>query len=115
VNDRHIQQAAQLFFVRTDPVQETDDFRTALKNRAVRRIFRSLLAVGNVFGPSMAGDGNDSFTAYNEGVRAGAILLATKIEQAKPGEVARLMAESVKDRTEAEALAWVTAHEQEED
>jgi hypothetical protein len=98
--NRQTQRAVRLFFVRAYPEQEADDYRTALKNRAMRRIFRSLLAVGNVFGPSMSEGGNDSFTAYNEGIRASAILLATKIEQAKPGEVAKLMAESAKDRAD---------------
>ncbi|MDR1684869.1 MAG: hypothetical protein LBR82_00230 [Desulfovibrio sp.] len=110
--DKTTVQAAAMFFVRAYPEQEADDYRTALRNRAMRRIFRSLLSVGNVFGPSMGN--TENFTAYNEGIRAMAIRIATKIEQAKPGEVARLMAESVKDRTEAAAIEANTVRNEED-
>ncbi|MDR2669319.1 MAG: hypothetical protein LBC14_05130 [Desulfovibrio sp.] len=89
------------FQVRAYPVQEAEDYRQALKQPAVRRIFRSLLGVSNVFGPSLGVSAQ--YTGYNEGLRAAGLLLAAKIEQAAPGATARLMLESVEDRPDTRA------------
>jgi hypothetical protein len=89
------------FFVPPGEEQESDDLRVVLKLPAGRRLFRRLLTAGNVLGPSMGTEGRS--TEYNEGLRAAGIWLATKIETAAPGELARLMLESGNDRLAANA------------
>lgn len=89
--------AGDFFFVPVSQEQEFDDLRLVLKHPAGRRLCRRLLSAGNVMGPSMGGPG----TEYNEGLRAVGLWLATKIETAAPGEVARLMLESGNDRQSA--------------
>ncbi|MDR2800870.1 MAG: hypothetical protein LBB52_06350 [Desulfovibrio sp.] len=99
--------APDFFFVPPSPEQEREDFRAALKHANTRRIFRRLLNVGNAMGPSKAlGEGN---TEYNEGIRALALWLAGKIENAAPGEFAALMRESGEER-----IAWNAAQKSKE-
>ena len=86
---------APFFFVEEDAVREREDVRAALKNTNMRRIFRSLLFVSSVMGPSWAQDGHS--TEYNEGLRAVGLWLAAKIEKAAPGEAAALMRESAEE------------------
>jgi hypothetical protein len=93
--------AGNLFFISPSEDQEIDDLRVVLKLPAGRRVFRRLFMVGNVLGPSMSAEGRS--TEYNEGLRAVGIWLATKIETAAPGELARLMLESGNDRLAANA------------
>lgn len=64
-------------------------------------MFRRLLSAGNAMGPSIGKDSRS--TEYNEGLRAVGLWLATKIETAVPGDVARLMQESSNDRQAANA------------
>ena len=89
------------FHVPESPELEGEDLRQCLKNRAARRVFRRLLAAGNVMGVSYGVDGRS--TEYLEGVRALALWLATGIEAAAPGAMARLMLESMEDRLAARA------------
>ena len=84
------------FFVPESDEQEIEDLRLVLKHPAGRRLIRRLLSAGNALGTSMAADGHR--TVYNEGLRAVGIWMATKIETAKPGMLAKLMIESVDDR-----------------
>jgi hypothetical protein len=93
--------AGDFFFVPASEAQELEDLRTILRLPAARRVCRRLLSAGNVMGPSMGADGR--CTEYNEGLRALGIWLATKIETAAPGELARLMQESGNDRLAANA------------
>lgn len=86
---------AGFFFVPPSSDLEKEDFKAALRHPQTRRIFRRLLASGNVMGPSLAMDGRN--TAYNEGLRAVGLWLAVKIETASPGDVAALMKESGED------------------
>lgn len=83
------------FFVEGDAARECEDFRAALKNTNMRRIFRSLLSVSRVMGPSLGS--SEQATAYNEGLRAVGMWLAARIETAAPGEVAALMRESAEE------------------
>jgi hypothetical protein len=92
------QQAASVFYVgeyARIPAQERDDYRAALQRPEVRRIFRSLLEASRVLGPSLGA--NEAFSAYSEGIRAVGLFLLAKIEQAAPGETARLMLDSATD------------------
>ncbi|MDR1490661.1 MAG: hypothetical protein LBS65_09325 [Desulfovibrio sp.] len=91
--------AGYFFFVAPSVEQETEDLRSALKYPPMRRIFRRLLAVGNVLGPSKALDRES--TEYNEGIRAVGLWLAARIEKAAPGELAALLRESGEDRISA--------------
>jgi hypothetical protein len=101
VRDEDMQKDICFFRVRVYPGQETEDYRQALKQPGVRRIFRSLLGMGNVFGPSLGVSAQ--YTAYNEGLRAAGLLLAAKIELAAPGGTARLMLESAEDHRDTPA------------
>lgn len=93
--------AGNFFFVPESEEQEREDLRAMLRLPAGRRMFRRLLSAGNVMGPSMGKD--ERGTEYNEGLRALGLWLATKIETAAPGDVARLMQESGNDRMAANA------------
>ena len=88
--------AVRFFFVPAEEPQELEDLRAVLKLPSGRRVFRRLLDAGNVFGASMAAEGRS--TEYNEGLRAVGLWLANRIEIALPGEIARLLAESARDR-----------------
>lgn len=91
--------AGEFFYVPESEDQELEDLRTILRLPAGRRQFRRLLSAGNAMGPSMGKDGRS--TEYNEGLRAIGIWLATKIETAVPGDVAKLMQESSNDKMAA--------------
>lgn len=99
--------AGDFFFVPADKDRELEDLRAVLRLPAGRRALRRLLAAGNVMGPSMGAHGPG--TEYNEGLRALGLWLATKIETAAPGELARLMLESANDRQAANARSIKTA------
>ncbi len=88
--------AGNFFFVPASDEQELEDLRAVLRLPAGRRMIRRLLSVGNVMGVSFGKD--DRSTEYNEGIRGAGLWLATKIETAAPGEIARLMQESGNDR-----------------
>jgi len=91
--------ATNFFFVPADEQQELEDMRVMLKLSSGRRAFRRFLSAVNVIGSSMVMVNNEvKITEYNEGLRAVGIWLATKIETADPGAVARLMLESSNDR-----------------
>lgn len=98
---KHSIPAGEFFYVPPSEEQELEDLRIILRLPGGRRMFRRLLAIGNVMGPSMGTDGRS--TEYNEGLRAVGIWLATKIETAAPGDVARLMQESSNDKQAANA------------
>ncbi len=93
--------AGNFFFVPEDREQEREDLRAVLRLPAGRRTFRRLLAAGNVMGVSFGRD--ERGTEYNEGIRAVGLWLATKLEAAAPGELARLMQDSGEDRQAANA------------
>ena len=88
--------AGHFFFVFGDEHEELEDLRAVLRVTAGRRLLRRLLSVGNTLGVSMAADTRR--TEYNEGQRAVGLWLATKIEEAAPGELPKLMLESSNDK-----------------
>jgi hypothetical protein len=92
--------AGDFFYVAPSVEQEVEDMRAALRHGNTRRIFRRLLSASNVMGISKAVDPES--TAYNEGVRAVGLWLATRIENAAPGEFAALMRESGEERISKE-------------
>jgi hypothetical protein len=84
------------FFVPADEKQEFEDICALLRLQAGRRVVRRLLDKSNTLGASFGGDAVN--TAFNEGLRRVGLWLATRIEGAMPGELARLMQESSNDR-----------------
>jgi hypothetical protein len=101
--------AGEFFHVPESEDLELDDLRVLLRMPGGRRVFRRLLAACNVMGPSMGKDGR--VTEYNEGLRACGLWLATKIETASPGDIARLIMESGCDRLAANAKTTTSVNE----
>ena len=97
------------FFVSPDEEQEKQDFLGALANENTRRVFRLLLSVSNVLGPSYAQERHS--TEYNEGLRAVGLWLAAKIEKAAPGQIAALIRESADDYAAFQAVNKGKKHE----
>lgn len=89
------------FYVPADEERELEDLRALLRLPGGRRLFRRLLSAGNAMNATMCAEARQ--TEYQEGRRAVGLWLATRLETAAPGELARLMLESVNDRQAAQA------------
>ena len=88
--------AGDFFYVPYSAEQQKEDIRQMLRQPGGRRFFRTVLRVADVLGVTYGADGR--ITEYNEGRRGVGLWLATKIDEAEPGAVAKLMQESTADR-----------------
>jgi len=79
----------------SDLERERLDWVGALENPGARRIFGRMIYNATFSQSHIQGDA--LATAFREGVRGVGIEIAHKIEQAKPGEVAALLAETMKE------------------
>ena len=84
------------FYVPSGVEQFREDIQTLLQNPAGRRVFRRMFLQANVMGTPWANDARSM--EHNEGMRSLGLWFAAAVEEAMPGEFARLLLESAADR-----------------